>query len=233
MITDTPIAVLDFETTGFPPGARAVEVAVVHLDRGEITDRWSTLIDPGIPIPPNVAKIHGITDEIVRGSPSFAGILGELCDWLEGRTIAAYNAPFDQAIMRAELDRLPSRTRADRLVSTPWIDPLVWVRKLEPVGPRSLSAVAARMGVRLDGAHRAEADATATALVLAKLADRLPPTMRELAAAQGKICSRQRRDFLEWRERLEGALELVDAGTVNPPEPITVIWRDGAARVDD
>lgn len=197
-ILDTPIAVLDFETTGFPPGARAVEVAVVHLDHGEITGRWSTLIDPQSPIPPRVAAIHGITDEAVRGAPPFAIVLGELAEWLEGRAIAAYNAPFDQAILRAELDRLPARTPHDRFVSTPWIDPLVWVRKLEPSGRATLSAVAERLGVRLDGAHRAEADAVATALVLAKIAPSLPGTMRELAHAQGRLCGKQKRDFDAW-----------------------------------
>lgn len=218
MITDHPIAVLDFETTGFPPGARAVEVAVVHLDGGKVVDSWSTLINPGEPIPPRVSAIHGIRDEDVRGCPSFSAILGDLAAFLEGRVIAAYNAPFDQAIMRSELDRLAvitgKRPDHDRIVSTPWIDPLVWARKLEPVGPRSLAAVASRMGIRLDGAHRALADATAAAEVLARMAPKLPPTMRELAIEQRKIDGgRQRRDFEEWKAtRPHGS----------PPVPVSV-----------
>lgn len=237
MITDHPIAVLDFETTGFPPGARAVEVAVVHLDRGKVVDSWSTLINPGEPIPPRVSEIHGIRDEDVRESPRFADALDELAEALAGRLIAAYNAPFDQAIMRGELDRIAlaagRRSPHDRLVSTPWIDPLVWARKLEPVGPRSLAAVAGRMGIRLDGAHRALADATAAAEVLARMAPKLPPTMRELALEQRKLDGgRQRRDFEAWAASRPHESPPV-AASVTLEEPIRMISLGATLRVDD
>jgi len=67
----TRLAVLDTETTGLDPGQGhgLVEVACVMLDDGEIGETWSTLVNPGRPIPPDAAAVHGITDRMVQEAP--------------------------------------------------------------------------------------------------------------------------------------------------------------------
>ena len=65
------IVVIDFETTGTSRDKRAVEVAWFELNKNlEIIDEQASLINPMIPIPWEVIAIHGITDDMVKDSPT-------------------------------------------------------------------------------------------------------------------------------------------------------------------
>jgi DNA polymerase III epsilon subunit-like protein len=61
--------VVDLETTGLSPrhGHRVIEIGAVAVENGAIMEEFSTLIDAGVPIPPHVQAIHGITDEMLEG----------------------------------------------------------------------------------------------------------------------------------------------------------------------
>src|SRR5579883_2259247 len=90
-------AVVDVETTGFDPlRDRIVEVAVVQIDGIEITGRWSSLVRPGVPIPPIAHATHGISDEDVATAPELWELLPAIEDLVEGRTIVAHHATFDR-----------------------------------------------------------------------------------------------------------------------------------------
>ncbi len=107
----------DTETTGLlvpnePDPAkqpRIVEIAAVKTD-AELNEvaRMSTLINPGVPIPPEVTKIHGIADAEVAAAPTFARALKEciLPFWVGEETVVAYNVEFDLGMLRWELVRL-------------------------------------------------------------------------------------------------------------------------------
>ena len=94
----TIIRVLDFETCGLPPDNQIVEVATVDLievatgwSRGE---SWSSLVNPGRPIPPEASAVHHITDEMVKDAPK----IGDLGITGEGLyAFAAHNAKFERA----------------------------------------------------------------------------------------------------------------------------------------
>ena len=90
-------AVVDVETTGGSPdrGHRITEIAVVLIEGGVIAEDFQTLINPGRSIPPRVAQLTGITDEMVVGAPFFEDVAEDLLDWLEGRVFVAHNAAFD------------------------------------------------------------------------------------------------------------------------------------------
>lgn len=165
--------VIDFETTGVDPETCApVSVAAVRFDRGEVVDSYTTLINPGRPIPAETTKIHGITDAMVQAAsvPDAWGALG--CDDFrrvsEGAMPVAFNAPYDS--------RIAARYSVEMPVG-PWIDPLVVSRKVDRYakGGHRLATVCERWGVKLTDAHDALADATATGLLLwamrAKLGD--------------------------------------------------------------
>lgn len=93
-------AVVDVETTGFSPVAdRIVEVACVCIDGDRIVNRWSTLVDPGTPIPPRASDVHGITDAMVAGAPAAADALAELRRIVRGRTLVAHYARFDLSFL--------------------------------------------------------------------------------------------------------------------------------------
>jgi DNA polymerase-3 subunit epsilon len=102
---DLPIAFVDLETTGGSVGEhRITEVGVVEVAGGQVT-RWSTLVDPGQPIPPFIQQLTGITDKMVRGAPSFADIAAGLHERLAGKLFIAHNAAFDRGFLRAEFER--------------------------------------------------------------------------------------------------------------------------------
>ncbi|MBM4357791.1 MAG: 3'-5' exonuclease [Deltaproteobacteria bacterium] len=169
---DYPIAFLDTETTGIDARVdRVIEVGLVVGRGGEVTERKSWLVNPGIPIPQAASDVHGITDDQVADLPPFASIVPELLAALEGCLAAAYNAAFDRGFIFAELERagvgFASRPPAVR-DDVDWIDPLVFAREIwKGKGEsRALGAVAARLGIALERAHRATDDAEAALRVL-------------------------------------------------------------------
>ncbi len=179
------LAVLDTETTGLDPGLGhgLVEVAWVALDDGEIGETWTTLVNPGRPIPPDASAVHGITDPMVRDAPVPAAVAAELERRCAGRTLVFHNAAFDLPFLAALLragGRLP--------LSHPVVDTLGLARGLGDPGSNSLVALASRFKLPPEAAHRALGDALTTARLLRVLAarwesDRGVRTVAELAAA--------------------------------------------------
>src|SRR5579872_3900588 len=90
-------AVIDVETTGFDTlRDRIVEVAVVQTDGYVIENRWSSLVKPGIAIPPISQGFHGISDADVADAPELWALLPTIEDLTEGRTLVAHHATFDR-----------------------------------------------------------------------------------------------------------------------------------------
>lgn len=101
VLADPTVIVLDSETTGLC-GAYLVELAVVDVGGRVLLD---TLVNPGMPIPPEAAAIHGITEDMVADAPTFAEILPRLGELLTGRRLVIYNSSFDVGVLCNELDR--------------------------------------------------------------------------------------------------------------------------------
>jgi DNA polymerase-3 subunit epsilon len=105
-IDETPMAVIDFETTGLSPGYdRVVEVSVVRIDPGSrprlVLD---SLVNPGRRVA--ATEIHGITDRHVVDAPLFDDLAGDLLHALSDSVVVAHNVYFDLKFLRFELDRL-------------------------------------------------------------------------------------------------------------------------------
>jgi DNA polymerase III subunit epsilon len=202
---DLPLAVIDFETTGFDAQLdRVVEVGVVCFQRGEVTRQVNWLINPGMPIPEAAINVHGITDAMVADAPRFEQIAEELRQALVGHLPVAYNATFDRRFMHAEMARagvlrdLPPAVNA----SVTWVDPLVWVRELmADEKSKRLGDICERLGIALNDAHRAWADAEATGRVLLALTDRMPRAYAELIRIQDQYGAHQEADLADWRRR--------------------------------
>lgn len=203
-----PFAVIDTETTGRDPtrGDRVIELAVVYLDRGEVTQRHALLIDPGIPIPPETTAVHGITDADVRGKPRFDAVTREVLALLAGRIPVAYNAGFDRAFLFAEMRKAgiaPSNERALPPAlrnNVEWIDPLVWARALQTnVKGYKLGEVSARLGISIVQAHRATDDAEAAGNVLLTLLRDVKLSYREAVQKQREHAIAFERTRRSWR----------------------------------
>ena len=110
------VAFVDLETTGTSAtGDRVTEVAIVRVVDGELVEEWSTLVDPECSIPPDIQVLTGITNEMVRGAPTFAEIRHEVLERLEGHLFVAHNARFDYGFLKNEFARLDVPFTADVL----------------------------------------------------------------------------------------------------------------------
>jgi DNA polymerase III subunit epsilon len=152
---DTRLAFLDVETTGTSADRdRIAEVGVIQVVDGEFEGEWSTLVDPGRPIPSAIVSLTGITDEMVARAPSFADIGAELRERLEGRLLVAHNARFDYGFLRAEFRRLGIAFRAQVLCT---------VRLSRALFPEhrhhNLDSIMQRFALSCGARHRALGDA--------------------------------------------------------------------------
>ncbi|MDG2398216.1 MAG: 3'-5' exonuclease, partial [Candidatus Marinimicrobia bacterium] len=146
---------LDFETTGLQPEVdRVIEVAAILFKDGEPTDRYTSLVNPGIPIPELIERITGITNSMVSDAPSESSIIDEFFQFIGDIPIVAHNTPFDLAYLEAMADRhdkkLPDRKYYDTLTLSRGI------LYFQPA--HNLSAVSDYFSLSTEGAHRAESD---------------------------------------------------------------------------
>lgn len=205
--TELPLAVIDFETTGFDAQQdRVVEVGVVCFHRGELTQKQNWLVQPGMLIPESAINVHGITDAMVADAPRFEQIAQALRDVLVGHLPVAYNATFDRKFMHAEMERASMMATADLPAALDptvnWVDPLVWARELMPEAKsKRLGDICELLGIELNDAHRAWADAEATGKVLLAIADRMPRGYAELIRVQNQAAARQEAQMADWRRR--------------------------------
>ena len=155
-------AVLDFETTGlFPSSHRVVEVAIVHVDvNGVIEGAWDTLINPGRDL--GKQSIHHVKASDILDAPTFAQIAPQLVELLAGRVLVAHNARFDQGFLDAEFARIGYGPG----VAVAVLCTMLLAGQIIPGAGRSLADCCAHFDIKIDGAHRAAADARATAQLL-------------------------------------------------------------------
>lgn len=163
-------AVIDVETTGFSPADdRVVEAACVIVQDGSIVRTWSSLVNPGRPIPPHATRVHGIGDADVAGAPPFETVERQLWGMCAGATIAAHNAAFDLSFLPA-------------LAPLPSVCTLQLARRWFPNAPNHKNQTL-REYLRIDQdprfaelpAHRALADALVTAAILIRCLERYQP----------------------------------------------------------
>ena len=177
---DRPLVVFDIESTGTTPRKdRIIELAAVKLmpDGTEISKCW--LMNPGVKIPPETTKIHGITDEIVKDCPTFADKADEIFAFFEGCDLSGFNADrFDIPCLEEEFARVGKNFAPS---SRRHVDVQRIYHRMEP---RDLSAaVRFYLGRDHTGAHGAEADAMATLEVLKAQMEKypgLPQTVGEM-----------------------------------------------------
>ncbi len=163
-------AVVDLETTGGPysAGHRITEVGIVFVDRGLITGEYHTLVNPGRTIPPLIARITGIHDDMVAAAPYFGEVADQVFDALDGRVFVAHNVGFDWNFLRGQLAELTGDVPAVRRLCT-----VRMARRLLPrVRRRNLDALADHFEIPIFDRHRAYGDARATARVLIRLLER-------------------------------------------------------------
>lgn len=155
LLTDVKFACLDTETTGLTPdgGGKICEVAVSVSKAGRPLEEFATLINPGMPMHPDVIAIHGITNEMVQGAPKFADVLPKLLGILDNCVLVAHNADFDVSFLQYEFEQCGMH-----FPKYPVIDTLKLARKSGRFEKNRLGFIAEKLGISCAGWHRAMAD---------------------------------------------------------------------------
>lgn len=146
----------DVETTGFLPGVdHIVEIAAVRFKDGKMANSYSTLINPRAPIPASATRIHGITDDMVRGMPFVEEAIEAFTEFCGNTLLVAHNAPFDVEFIKANI--LKFETNSPKGII---LDSCAMARKVIPGSPNyKLGTLVKFLNIPEDGAyHRAEAD---------------------------------------------------------------------------
>lgn len=160
LLRDTDrMVVVDVETTGLYNTDRIVEVAAVTLNpRGRIVDEWDTLVNPERDVGPT--HLHGVSATMVSAAPTFEEVAAALAERLHGAVLVAHNVSFDVRMLVNEYGRTGGV-----------FEPGAGVCTLQASG-RRLADACSHHGIHLERAHRALADARATAQLLRQVADR-------------------------------------------------------------
>lgn len=168
-------------------GHRLVEVAHVAVTDGVLAGEWSSLVNPARPIPPDATRVHGIRDDMVASAPSIASVGQTLRAACGDLALVFHNAPFDLPF----LIQLFREAGAPPLMN-PIIDTLGLARGLFGTGSNALGALATRLQLPPETAHRALGDTRTTARLFVELAGRWErekgvKSLLELAAASQDV----------------------------------------------
>ncbi|MBD3320124.1 MAG: hypothetical protein GF350_03425, partial [Chitinivibrionales bacterium] len=173
---------LDFETTGLDSKKeRIIEIGAVRFQNGKAESEYSTFVNPGRPVPPQITQLTGITDDDVRNAPSFSSVADHLLSFIGDLPLCAHQVEFDISFLNESLARI-SREKIKR----PYLDTALISRIVLPRRPAySLKHIAAALKIPLLEAHRALDDARASGMVALKLLDKMLeidyPVLEEMA----------------------------------------------------
>lgn len=166
---DDTYVVFDLETTGFSPdNCKIIEIGAVKVQNGQITDRFSSFVNPKVPIPYRIEELTSISDSMVIDAPVIAEILPKFMEFCEGAIMVAHNAEFDMSFIEKNCRDLSlpcDFTVADTLTLSHFLLPQLNRYKLD--------TVARAVGVVLGHHHRAVDDAACTAEIFLKFLERL------------------------------------------------------------
>jgi len=156
--------VFDLETTGFSSVKdKIIEIGAVKVENGEITDKYSTFVNPKIPIPFRITQLTSITDEMVMESPEIETILPQFLKFVGDAVLVAHNASFDVSFIEENCRQQgiePDFTS---------VDTVGLARVLLPTLSKfKLNVVAKALNISQEHHHRAVDDARVTAEIYVK-----------------------------------------------------------------
>ena len=162
----------DLETTGFNyRWNRIVQFALIGSDVDGRHINLHSLVDPGVHIPSNTTRVHGITDDDVRGVGGFNQHVADISSMIEDSVIVGHNiVQFDWRFLEMECMRAGVEAPRPRAI----IDTLVLARRLGIPGRHTLGHLCERFDIVMDRSHQADVDAAATLLLLWKILQAYP-----------------------------------------------------------
>lgn len=172
-LADLDFTVVDIETTGWAPDEASItEIGAVRVRAGAMVAEFSSLVNPGTPVPALITELTGISDQMLTSAPPVAGVLPGLLAFARGSVLAAHNAPFDLGFLTAActgmgldwpgFEVLDTVRLARHLLAAP-----------QEVPDHKLATLARFFATPVRPSHRALDDARSTAVILGRLLSRL------------------------------------------------------------
>lgn len=196
-LSATTFVVLDLETTGGSPGVNAItEIGAQKVQGGKVIGEFQTLVNPGVPIPPFITVLTGITEAMLIPAPRIDEVLPQFLEFLGSETetvIVAHNAQFDLSFLKAAAISLGYSWPKFQVLDTVKIARHTLNR--EEVRNFKLSTLAEFFKAETTPNHRALDDVRATVAVLHGLIERLGSfevfTLEELKDFSNRITKAQ------------------------------------------
>ena len=156
-IVNHPLVFIDIETSGSKPEhSRVIEVAAIRVEQSKVVDTYQSLINPREPLPWQITRVTGLTDDDLFEAPRFEEIAPSLLSILKDATFVAHNVQFDYRFLQAEFNRLGISFAMPHLCT---------VRLSRTLFPQyrkhNLDAIIQRFGIETPSRHRAMGDAEA------------------------------------------------------------------------
>lgn len=168
-ILEIPIVAFDTETSGaYPIESEVIELGAVKWHRGQVIDKFQTLLRPSKPLVPENIRIHGITNEMVTDAPLMAEQILKFCEFIDGSVLLAHHAPFDLGFITLDIERAGLRFPDNVLVCTSLLS-----RALLPTTNHKLQTLIKELQLEGGRAHRAHDDAYACMQVFFKCLEKL------------------------------------------------------------
>jgi DNA polymerase III subunit epsilon len=214
LLEQATFVVFDLETTGLSPSSsRICEIGAQRVVALEPAETFETLVNPGVPLPPAIGALTGISQRSLLGAPRAEHAVRLFLAFAGDAVLVAHNARFDLAFLDRAVERLTGRRVAASVVDTVWLARRLLGERTRRVG---LASLAHFFGTATEPCHRALPDAQATAEVLLRLVG--------LAQERGARTVADLAELAAPRARRLHAKRFLVAGA--PPRPGVYLFHD-------
>ncbi|HKX15002.1 MAG TPA: exonuclease domain-containing protein, partial [Propionibacteriaceae bacterium] len=198
-LSQVTFCVVDLETTGGAEADMITEVGAVKVRGGEVLGEFQTLVNPKAHIPPLIAVLTGITNQMVANAPRLRQVLPSFLAFAHGTVIVAHNAPFDVGFLRRACEACDYQFPRWPVVDTAALARQILLR--DEIPNCRLATLARHFHTAVAPNHRALTDAQATVEVFHGLLERVGNlgvhTVEDLAEST-RLVSPQRRAKRTW-----------------------------------
>jgi len=182
-ITVPDFIAFDLETTGLDfRNDRVIEIGALRFVNGKPEEKFSTLINPGIPVPSLITDLTGISDKDLVDAPAFSEVAEKLIQFIGDLPLCGHQIEFDATFLSEELKRVGRPVFSGQLLDTALLSRIL----LQGSTRFSLKAVSEYLQINLDNAHRALFDAMASGEIAVRLVKKiggLPMHIRQTITA--------------------------------------------------
>lgn len=167
MTNEYKFAVIDIETTGaIFQRDKIIEIAIIIIENGKETSRYSTLINPERSIPIEITRITGINNDMIAQSPKFYEVAKEIIQFTESCIFVAHNVHFDYSFIQYEFEQLGYNYQRKKLCTLQ-----LSKRNFKGLHSYSLGNLINYFDIQVEHRHRALDDAYASSVLLLKILD--------------------------------------------------------------